>query len=155
MKTKNLLTVLFFLATMTGYSKVWHIVNVGATFSPANITIALGDSVNFDISSPHDGTEVSLATWNANASTPLSGGFKTPVGGGMVLPAQLAIGTHHFVCTPHASMGMKGTIVVQNNATGIKDIETQNAISVFPNPSKGLIKSVSYTHLTLPTTPYV
>jgi hypothetical protein len=59
---------------------------------------------------------VSQATWNANGTTPLPGGFSVPFGGGMVLPSQLGIGTHYYVCQAHVSFGMKGKIIVTGSS---------------------------------------
>ena len=114
MKNKILLTLLLIKLTLTGFSTVWPVSNMGNTFSSATITINFGDTVNFLISGSHDAREVSLMTWNANGNTALFGGFQTNFGGGMVYPNQLGIGSHYYVCTPHASMGMKGIIIVQN-----------------------------------------
>ncbi len=138
MKIKILLSLLFLSTSITGFCTTWKIVNSGTTFSPATITITLGDSVNFVISPAHDAREVSLTTWNANGNTALTGGFQTPFGGGLVLPSQLGVGTHYYVCTPHASIGMKGQIIVQNT-TGITENQLQTNISVFPNPATDLI----------------
>ena len=114
MKNKILLTLLLIKLTLTGFSTVWPVSNMGNTFSSATITINFGDTVNFQISGSHDAREVSLMTWNANGNTALFGGFQTNFGGGMVYPTQLGVGSHYYVCTPHASMGMKGIIIVQN-----------------------------------------
>ena len=114
MKNKILLTLLLIKLTLTGFSTVWPVFNIGNTFSSATITINFGDTVNFLISGSHDAREVSLMTWNANGNTALFGGFQTNFGGGMVYPTQLGVGSHYYVCTPHASMGMKGIIIVQN-----------------------------------------
>ena len=114
MKNKILLTLLLIKLTLTGFSTVWPVSNIGNTFSSATITINFGDTVNFQISGSHDAREVSLITWNANGNTALFGGFQTNFGGGMVYPTQLGVGSHYYVCTPHASMGMKGIIIVQN-----------------------------------------
>jgi len=123
------------------FSHTWTITNSGYTFSPATITITLGDSVNFSVSSIHQPVEVSQATWNANGNTPLAGGFQTPFGGGLVLPAQLTVGTHYYVCSAHASMGMKGIIIVQNT-TGIIEYPAKINFSVYPNPSHGQFQVV-------------
>ena len=114
MKNKILLTLLLIKLTLTGFSTVWPVSNMGNTFSSSTITINFGDTVNFLISGSHDAREVSLMTWNANGNTALFGGFQTNFGGGMVYPTQLGVGSHYYVCTPHASMGMKGIIIVQN-----------------------------------------
>lgn len=114
LKNKILLSLLLIVSWSAAYSKTWTVINSGLTFSPASLTIALGDTVSFVVASTHDAREVSQTTWNSNDITPLSGGFQTPDGGGLVLPAKLAAGTHYYVCSHHASFGMKGTIIVQS-----------------------------------------
>jgi len=109
------------------------IVNSGFTFSPSVITINAGDSVLFTLASIHNVAEVSQTTWNANGNTQLVGGFSAPQGGGLILPAKLTVGTHWYVCQPHASMGMKGRIIVQSNS-GIAENMESLSIQVFPNP---------------------
>ena len=139
MKSKFLLSLLFLSTCLIGFSTVVVVNNSGFTFSPSTITIDFGDSVNFVIASSHNATEVDQTVWNANGNTALSGGFQTPFGGGMILPGQLGVGTHYYVCTPHASQGMKGTIVVQS-PTGISKNLQSSAISIFPNPSNGMFQ---------------
>lgn len=136
MKTIILLSFLMVSTSLTGLCKTWSITNSGFTFNPASITIALGDSVKFILASAHNGTEVSEATWSANGTTALAGGFQTEFGGGVVLPAELEVGTHYYVCTAHASSGMKGTIIVQN-ATGFVENQSHTNLSIYPNPSDG------------------
>ncbi len=131
---KIVLSFLLFTLGTASFCTTRQITNAGFTFSPATVTIALGDSVNFTLAASHDALEVSEATWNANGTTPLPGGFHTPFGGGLVLPAQLGVGTHYYVCTNHVGSGMKGMIIVQNNA-GIADNKLQAGISVYPNPA--------------------
>jgi len=107
-------------------------------FSPASVTINIGDSVNFVLASIHDVVEVSQATWNANGTTPLSNGFSTPFNGGTVLPAKLTLGTHYYVCGVHGPSGMKGVIIVQDPATGIYNLQVNNNnITIYPNPTSG------------------
>jgi plastocyanin len=137
MKTKILLSFFLFLIAFTGFSAQWTINNVGFTFSPSSVTISNGDSVNFSLESAHNALEVSEATWNANGNTPLTGGFETPFGGGLVLPSNLTVGTHYYVCQPHASLGMKGIIIVEPS-NGIADLKLEGNFSVYPNPTSGL-----------------
>ncbi len=96
----------------TGAQPQTHTVtNAGFTFSPADITINAGDSVQWQLASIHTVLEVTQQTWNANGNTAKAGGFSTPFGGGTVkfdTP-----GTYFYVCEPHASIGMKGKITVQ------------------------------------------
>lgn len=136
MKTKILLSTYLILISIAGFCTQWKVVNVGFTFSPASLTISQGDSVNFELASMHNALEVSEATWNANGNTALAGGFETPFGGGMVLPSKLTVGIHYYVCHPHASLGMKGTITV-TAPNGIEEIKTAADFSVYPNPTSG------------------
>jgi plastocyanin len=79
MKFFFLLQILLILLSFTGSGKTWTITNSGTTFSPESITINVGDSVKFSISSSHNSVEVSQSTWNTNGNTPLTG-FSTPYG---------------------------------------------------------------------------
>jgi len=136
MKTKKILPLLLLLTGLPGFSTVWTVNNSTFSFTPALITINFGDTVNFVITIDHDAREVSQSTWNSNGNTALPGGFQTSFGGGMILPPQLGIGTHYYVCTPHADIGMKGRIIVQNS-TAIIENQWQATLSVYPNPSRG------------------
>lgn len=136
MKNKILLSFLFLTISLTGFCTVWTINNTGNTFAPATITIKLGDIIDFKLAEEHDSREVSLTSWNSNDNTALPGGFQTAFGGGMVMASQLGVGTHYYVCTPHASFGMKGIIIVLNTS-GIAEDQSNTNISVYPNPSNG------------------
>lgn len=137
MKTRILLLTLQVISSTLVYSTVWTITNTGNTFSPNNLTIAEGDTVFFQLAGNHDVRQVSQATWDGNGTEALPGGFQTPLGGGTILPEQLPAGTHYYVCTPHASVGMKGTITV-TPATNVEQIN-QKKIALYPNPSSGSI----------------
>jgi plastocyanin len=135
---KNLFSIILLTITTVGFSTTHTITNSGFTFSPATITINVGDSVMFSIGNNHNVVEVSEATWNANGNTPLPG-FSLPFGGGLLPASSLPIGTHYYVCEPHASLGMKGTILVQS-ATGINENTSSNDFSIYPNPSEGIFQ---------------
>ena len=129
--------VLLFLVLSIGttsFCSTWQVTNVGFTFSPETVTIHFGDSVNFTLAAAHNALEVSQTTWNANGTIPLAGGFLAPFGGGLLLPSQLAVGTHYYICENHASLGMKGIIIVQDNA-GITYHQLPGSLSVYPNPA--------------------
>ncbi len=135
MKNSIIFLVLVLVCSTVGYSTTHIIGNSGFTFTPADLTINLGDTVNFVVASIHQPREVDKATWDANGTTS-NGGFDLPLGGGIVVLTQT--GTHYYVCVPHASLGMKGTITV-NAVTGVKDIsqtipETFNLMQNYPNP---------------------
>jgi plastocyanin len=135
---KIVFSILLFSLGLSSFCTTWTITNSGFTFSPATVTITFGDSVNFSLGAIHNAVEVSQATWDLNGTTPLPG-FSVPLGGGLVLPTQLAIGTHYYVCTVHAAMGMKGIIIVQGPA-GIPETSSMGNFSIYPNPSRGKFK---------------
>jgi plastocyanin len=131
--------ILFILLAVFGYAGFGATVTVsnsGTTFSPATITINLGDEVAFDIGTGHNVVEVSQATWDAKGNTPLSGGFSLPFGGGTLTADKLTSGIHFYVCTPHAGFGMRGTITVLD-PTGIAETKLRDGIAIYPNPSNG------------------
>ena len=115
------LSTLFVITVLAGFtfshSTTFNVVNSGLTFSPATTTIHAGDTVMFTLASVHNAQEVSQATWNANGTTLLAGGFSVPFGGGRLVG--VAVGTHYFVCATHAPMGMKGQIIVSPPSTAI------------------------------------
>ncbi|MEO6130818.1 MAG: T9SS type A sorting domain-containing protein [Saprospiraceae bacterium] len=136
-------TLLFFLlaARLTGYCGITTITNSGFAFTPETVTIKPGDSVRFTIANIHNVVEVSQATWNNNGNTPLPGGFTLPFGGGLVRPDLLTAGTHWYVCSPHASSGMKGIIIVEGS-TATEDIHFPASVSVSPNPTNGKMQVI-------------
>jgi len=127
-----ILAFIFAAICLNAFSTTWQIVNSGFSFSPATLTIQQGDNVNFSISQDHDAVEVSATVWNANGNSPAIG-FSVPFGGGNVSASQLSVGTHYYVCTPHASFGMKGRIIV-TPISGLPENKALNDIQVYPNP---------------------
>ena len=131
---KYLLLSAFALVSGYAFSATVTVVNSGFTFSPSEITINYGDTVDFQLGSIHNAVEVSESTWLANGNTPLPG-FSTSYGGGLIM--DLSAGVHYYVCTPHASGGMKGKIIVTAPA-GIDDKVADNkTFRFYPNPSNG------------------
>jgi plastocyanin len=144
---KILLSFLLLVISTVGFCTKWTVINSGRTFSPATITINVGDSVVFSISTSHNVVEVSQATWNANGNTALPG-FSLPFGGGILLPAKLTAGTHYYVCAPHAADGMKAIIIVENKTTGIAENQLKENITVYPNPTNGKFQ-ITYENLSI------
>jgi plastocyanin len=132
MKNKILFPfILLLLWTGNIFAGQYVVTNIGTTFSPANITINPGDTVVFSLALIHNAVEVSQSTYNANGSTS-NGGFSLPLGGGSVVFA--TSGIFYYVCVPHASMGMKGTITVLGGA-GINHVSaTPSSVKCYPNP---------------------
>lgn len=130
-KIYALLTLAVGLSFTESNSATWIVTNSGNSFSPNLITINFGDTVVFQIAGNHNVVEVTEATWNANNNTS-NGGFTLPFGGGTYIPNQVK--TYYFVCQPHASMGMKGRIIV-NGSTGLFNPQSvASELKVYPNP---------------------
>lgn len=102
------------------------------TFSPETATIELGETVTFNISGIHTATQVSEAVWMADGNSALPGGFHFTAGSHEYTPTE--VGTIYYVCQPHAGMGMKGIIIVENS-TGIMDNGSVDLFRAYPNPA--------------------
>lgn len=134
---KKVLLSALFVATLHWAFATQHVVtNLGNTYSPNDITIMLGDTVVFALSSSHNVVEVSQATWNANGNTPLGGGVSLPFGGGNWIPA--TAGVYYYVCDPHASLGMKGKITV-TEGMGQETSQAKFSLNIFPNPAASVL----------------
>ena len=81
-------------------------------FMPADITISVGDTVRFVMTSTHNAIEVSKETYDAREAAPLSGGFQVDFGETDEITFATP-GTYYYVCTPHVTLDMVGTITVQ------------------------------------------
>lgn len=131
---KNLFLIVFYtMITGAVYSAEYTVMNSGNTFSPATLNINIGDTVNFTLGDMHNAVEVSQATYEANGSTS-NGGFSLPLGGGSQVFDET--GTYYYVCTPHASLGMKGIINVASPLATNDVVGIINDFTVFPNPAK-------------------
>ncbi|MEQ8625239.1 MAG: T9SS type A sorting domain-containing protein [Vicingaceae bacterium] len=119
--------------TSSGFAAIDTVTNFGNTFTPASITIAVGDTVFWDISLSHNVVEVDSATYASNGTTS-NGGYTLPFGGGS--QEFNTEGTYYYVCTPHASIGMKGIIRVVPNSTSISEEKLASQFSFYPNPAK-------------------
>jgi plastocyanin len=135
MKKRSVLFILFALGlAVSGQlnAEVFEVKNNGNTFTPDVIQVNPGDTINFNLGIYHDVVEVSQSTWEANGNES-NGGFELPFGGGtLILQEQ---GTYYYVCTPHASLGMKGIIYVGGvtPADAITRAD-DHQFRIFPNP---------------------
>jgi plastocyanin len=142
MKKFLLFTIVLASSMGVGFAAKHTVSNAGTTFSPATLTIEVGEDVEFVLGSSHNAVEVTKETWDANGSTAKSGGFSVPYGGGEVVFA--TAGTYYYVCQPHAALGMKGTIIVQESTAISTVSDNISTFNVFPDPASDHI-TVSYT----------
>lgn len=84
----------------------------GLTFFPDILSIKKGDQVKFVLGSSHNVAQVEKETWDANLKNPLQDGFKVGFGETKEVTFDQP-GTYYYVCQPHASLNMKGIIVVE------------------------------------------
>ncbi len=81
-------------------------------FDPEDLTIAVGDCVNFVMSNTHNAVEVSQETYENRSGAALDGGFNVTYGETQEVYFGEA-GVHYYVCQPHIQMDMVGTITVE------------------------------------------
>ena len=81
-------------------------------FTPADLTIAVGDCVTFELSNTHNAIEVSEETYNSRMTNALDNGFEVNYGETKQIKFDAA-GVHYYICQPHVRGDMIGTITVQ------------------------------------------
>ena len=109
----RLLSCLVLFTVFNSFSQIHTINVVGMSFDPDTVTINLGDTIEFGPLGYHNAVEVDESTWIANGTTS-NGGFDFPLGspGGYFIADSAK--TYYYVCQPHATMGMKGVIIVNS-----------------------------------------
>lgn|SRR5690606_22579888 len=129
---KHLATVLLLSATLAAQGQTTHELTVqGFTFDPPVINMVAGDSVHVVLPEPHTFTQVDESTWMNNENLP-NGGFNFPSGTHTV--AIEFPGTYYYVCSPHASMGMKGQLIVSVNMA-VPEAAAAAPPALFPDPA--------------------
>lgn len=111
---KNITTVIFLLLSSIVFSQTTHDVTVqNFSFSPQTLTITTGDIVKWNNISGTHNVRANDNSFYFGAALPapweFTHTFTTP-------------GDFPYYCEPHASMGMTGTIIVQN-PVGVNDDE--------------------------------
>ncbi|MCC7501493.1 MAG: T9SS type A sorting domain-containing protein [Flavobacteriales bacterium] len=146
---KHLAALLSVSLTIAAQGQITHeLVVEDDEFNPPSLTIALGDHVHItwdnSVQNDHDVTQISEATWNVNGTTLLPGGFQFGVGTPnpgtdfTITPTATA----WYICTIHASMGMKGVINV-TGGNGIEEATAQELYQLAPNPANTTVTVVS------------
>ena len=124
-----LVTILFWPVLQAQES--YTVTSSGFTFTPAVLNVAVGDTIRFDVGSNHTATRVSEATWNADGTDPLEGGFNFTSGTGVFVPKET--GTVYYICEFHVSLGMKGKINVSGTSSAA-DIPQCRSLKFSPIP---------------------
>lgn len=132
---KKIYTILLLtIASVCMKATSYTITTSGFAYSPATLTVTVGDVVTITANANHPLAEVSQTTWNANGTATLSTGFGNKTSNYTFTVTSAT--DIYYVCTNHvASMGMKGMITV--TTVGVKEeTESISNISLFPNPAK-------------------
>lgn len=129
---KSLLFAFSFLAFtwIVNAQQTFTVSTSGLTFTPATVTITVGDTVEFTQGSSHPAREVSQSTWNSNGTTS-NGGFDNAHSGTKI--KFTTVGTVYYVCSNHASSGMKGQIIVQA-ANTVEENAKNLPVTAYPSP---------------------
>ena len=137
---KKLYVILFACIAFIGTKAATFTISiVGNSYSPSNLSVAVGDMVVIQASSSHPTAEVDMNTWNTNGTTPMPGGWGSQTT--TFTFTATTPGTIYYVCQAHvSSFSMKGTILV--NAAGINETANNflSEINVFPNPATTNLK---------------
>ncbi len=140
--------ICFLVLTVMGQPQAMatiHVItNNGFDFVPANLEVAVGDTVIFDIGGSHNAVEVDSATFVARGTTS-NGGFSTPFGGGTVILSEAK--TYYYVCQPHVGFDMVGTIVASEAIASdsvlvfTAKLSGSQEVPAAPSPANGSIRA--------------
>jgi len=136
LKNKRLLfptmILAFLLPSMSQAQTLVDVQTSGTTFSPAAITIDVGDTVRWTNTGGSHNVNGTQATYPANPES-----FGNSVGTGWVFEHVFTIpGSYTYQCDPHVELGMKGTVTVTGpSATADKTVPEKLIKSVFPSPA--------------------
>jgi plastocyanin len=128
------LLVLFIMCGLFSSAKAAQFnVNIsGQSYSPATLTVNVGDVVIIQASDFHPLIQVSLANWNANNA--VQEGFGATSDFTLTITAAMAGTTIYYGCSAHFGSGMKGQINV-NVVSGINENQIRPFnFTVYPNP---------------------
>ena len=135
MKKIQLISIIITAFQTLTFAQASHIITTsGYTFVPNTVNANVGDTIIFNVDfSMHPLQQVSSATWAADQSTALAGGFSNSTGNSYsVIMTQP--GTVYYVCKMHvASHGMKGQISVAGS-NGVDNVPSATTL-IYPNPA--------------------
>jgi len=126
MKLRLHFLIVLLFSFFTSFSQVYTINtdSVSNTFSSDTVVIYLGDTIRFMLPFNHNAVEVDETTWINNGTTSNSGFIFNFGDTANFIPDSAK--TYYYVCALHASMGMKGVIIVNSNTYGCTDSTSLN-----------------------------
>lgn len=132
-------TILISLTTYSSAQVKYTVLTSGNTFVPANITIEIGDTVEWKNMGGTHNVNATQTTFPANPES-----FGNALGTGWTFSHVFnTLGNYDYRCDLHFSMGMVGTVIV-NNTTSINGNDViENEITFYPNPSKDYLNWIN------------
>lgn len=133
MTMRKLYTLLLLSIISLSINATTYTINIsGFTYSPATLTVNIGDVVTISANPNHPLLEVDQATWTANGTSTLSTGFGKQTTN--YTYTVTSTNSMYYVCEFHAGMGMKGKIDVSIATKLNENSSASNKLSIFPNP---------------------
>jgi plastocyanin len=130
-KTFTIISVL--LISFGAYATNYTVAISGNTYSPATLTVKVGDQITIKANGYHPLRQVDEITWGMNGSTELAGGWGTTSTDYTFTVS--SVGTIYYICTAHIHLSMKGKIIVEA-ATDVADVKSESKqLNVFPDPA--------------------
>jgi plastocyanin len=130
---KSLILISALMISIGVFATNYTVSTSGNTYSPAELTVKVGDQITIKASSFHPLRQVEESTWTAGGSTEMSGGWGTTTSNYTFTAS--TVGVIYFICTAHVQLGMKGRIIVET-ATDVADVKAEgNRLNVFPDPA--------------------
>lgn len=113
------------------------------SFSPANITIDLGDTVRWTNSSSSHNVNGTTSTFSGNPES-----FGNSISGNFTYEHKfLTAGTYNYRCDLHFSTGMTGTITVLPASELTEQEKLEQLIVIYPNPAEYTISILNNTEI--------
>ncbi|HET6243792.1 MAG: hypothetical protein H0V01_11725 [Bacteroidetes bacterium] len=113
---KNILFIIVLFLSFSLRAQTTHVLTaIDTEFQPDTLYLEPGDIIEFVSIGYHSATQVDYADWLNNTSNH-NGGFWVGFGA-PTTDVTFTVdnpGNYYFVCDPHASMGMKGVIIVSD-----------------------------------------
>ena len=128
---KLLLSFLFLSITIIIYAQTKvTVIASGMTFTPANVTINVGDTVEWQNTSGFHNVNGTQSTFASNPED-----FGNAVGSGWTYSHVFTtVGVNDYRCDVHFGSGMVGTVTVQTG-TNVNLVDAEEEIKMYPNPT--------------------
>ena len=132
---KKLYTIILISSAFVSLHATSYTISIsGFAYSPASLTVTIGDVVTISSTGNHPLAEVSQTTWVANGTATLSSGFGNKTANYIFTVSGAS--SIYYVCTNHVGSGMKGKIDVASTVSIYKSNPVFELVSLFPNPTK-------------------